>query len=130
VLDPVASLTDNADVSKGEVDTYLAAVEEPGRSTLMALRQSIAAISPGAEECISYGMPGFKLHGKMIAGFAAFKNHLSYFPHSGSVLAELSAELAGYDTNAGTLRFPVDEPLPKELVKKLIAVRIGQVLNA
>ena len=116
-------------MSKREVDAYLAGVDEPHRSTLKTVRQSIAEIIPDAEQCISYGMPGFRLNDKMIAGFAAFKNHLSYFPHSGMVLPELSADLAGYDTNTGTLRFPVDKPLPKRLLKRLIAVRIRQAFK-
>lgn len=64
--------------------------------------------------------------GKTVAGFAAFKNHLSYLPHSGSVFPELERELAGYERSSGALRFPVDEPLPAELVKKLVAVRLRQ----
>jgi uncharacterized protein YdhG (YjbR/CyaY superfamily) len=116
-------------VSKQEVDRYLAAVDEPGRSTLGALRQTIAELIPDAEECISYGMPGFRLQGKMVAGYAAYKNHLSYFPHSGSVIHELAGDLTKYETNAGTLRFPLDKPLPKRLVKKLVDVRIRQALK-
>lgn len=116
-------------MSKREVDAYLAAVGEPHRRTLKAVRKSIAEIIPDAEECLSYGMPGFRLNGKMIAGYAAFKNHLSYFPHSGMVLPELSADLAAYNANAGTLRFPVDKPLPKRLLKKLIAVRMRQAFS-
>jgi uncharacterized protein YdhG (YjbR/CyaY superfamily) len=58
-----------------------------------------------------------------VAGFAAFKDHLSYFPHSGSALPELAEELDRYSASKGTLQFPVDKPLPKALVKKLIAVR-------
>ena len=70
------------------VDSYLAALAEPKQSTLRALRQTILEIIPEAEPCISYGIPAFRLQGKVIAGFAAYKNHLSYFPHSGSVLTE------------------------------------------
>ena len=81
---------------------------------------------PDAEQCISYAVPGFKVAGKTIAGFAAFKNHLSYLPHSGSVFPELAEELAGYGKSSGALRFPVDQPLPPELVEKLIAVRLRQ----
>ena len=69
-----------------EVDAYLAGLEEPKRSTLEALRRSIRAVVPDAEECISYGMPAFRVGGKVVAGFAAFKNHLAYLPHSGEVL--------------------------------------------
>ena len=76
-------------MSKDEVDRYLAALEEPKRSTLDALRRTILDIVPEAEQCISYGVPAFRLQGKVIAGFAAFKNHLSYLPHSGSVFLSL-----------------------------------------
>lgn len=114
-------------MSKREVDRYLASVEEPKRSTLEALRKTVAGLIPDAEEVISYGMPGFRLHGKMIMGFAAFKNHLAYLPHSGSVFNQLPKELAGYTMTSGSLHFPIDKPLPKTLVKKLIDVRLKQI---
>ena len=109
-----------------EVDAYLANLGEPHRSTLQALRASIREALPGAEEVISYGMPGFRLKGKMIAGFAAFKNHVAYMPHSGSVLSELSAELKGYEWTPGSLHLPIDKPPPKTLIRKLIGVRRKQ----
>ena len=114
-------------VSKQEVDKYLAGVDQPGRSTLESLRRTIAEIIPDAEECISYGMPGFRLKGKMIAGYAAFRAHLSYFPHSGSVLTEMSDDMEGYEHNKGTLRFSLTKPLPKRLVRKLVRERMRQV---
>jgi uncharacterized protein YdhG (YjbR/CyaY superfamily) len=116
-------------MSKSEVDNYLASLEEPKRGTLEALRRTILDIIPEAEECISYGVPAFRLQGKVIAGFAAFKNHLSYLPHSGSVFTELGDAIAQYTTSAGALRFPVDRPLSKALVKKLIAIRRRQALG-
>jgi uncharacterized protein YdhG (YjbR/CyaY superfamily) len=114
-------------VSKREIDEYLAALNEPKRGTLERLRKTILEIVPEAEQCIAYGMPAFKLEGKAVAGFAAFKNHLSYFPHSGSVLPELFDDLTQYSASKGTLQFPIDTPLPKALVKKLIAVRQRQL---
>jgi uncharacterized protein YdhG (YjbR/CyaY superfamily) len=72
-------------------------------------------------------MPAFKLRGKVIAGFAAFTNHLTYVPHSGSVLGELTDELADYSRTKSALHFPVDRPLPKALVRKLIEVRLAEV---
>jgi len=114
-------------VSTQEIDDYLATIAEPKRATLQKLRQTIRDIVPQAEEVISYGMPAFRLNGTVIAGFAAFKNHLAYLPHSGSVLAELQGELAGYESTEGSLHFPIDNPLPKTLVKKLIAARQRQV---
>src|SRR5262245_48944153 len=114
-------------VSAAEIDAYLAALDERKRRTLDRLRRTILEIVPDAEECISYGMPAFKVDGKTVAGFAAFKNHLSYFPHSGSVLPELSADLDRYSWSKGTLQFPIDKPLPKTLVRKLITVRRHQL---
>lgn len=111
----------------GGIDEYLAALDEPKRSTLQTLRRTIRAIIPDAEECISYGTPAFRLNGKVIAGFAAFKNHLSYLPHSGSVLGELSDDLAGHEITAGSLHFPIDKPLSRALVKNLIAKRLDEV---
>ena len=107
-----------------EVDAYLTGLEEPKRSTLEALRRSIRAVVPDAEECISYGMPAFRVGGKVVAGFAAFKTHLAYLPHSGTVLADLGDALAGYERTSGSLHFPVDEPLPDELVRKLVEAKL------
>ena len=114
-------------MSERDIDTYLAGLDEPKRSTLEALRQSILEVVPGAEQCISYGVPAFRVHGKVVAGFAAFKQHLSYLPHSGSVLPALSDELAGYEMTKSSLHFPIDEPLPKRLVKKLVTARLEQL---
>lgn len=111
-------------MSESEIDAYLAALEEPKRSTLSALRRSILDVIPDAEQCISYGLPAFRLRGTVVAGFAAFKNHLSYLPHSGSVLAELGDDIAGYEHTKGSLHFPLDTPLPEALVRTLIDVRI------
>lgn len=109
-----------------EVDRYLEALEEPKRGTLEALRRSILEVVPEAEQGISYGMPAFKVEGKTVAGFAAFKHHLSYLPHSGSVLISLADDVADYETSKGSLRFPVDKPLPKQLVKKLVRGRMRE----
>ncbi len=76
---------------------------------------------------MSYGTPAFRLGGKVVAGFAAFKNHLSYLPHSGSVFDEMAGELTGYETTKGALHFPIDAPLPGPIVEKLIAVRLAQL---
>ena len=110
-----------------EIDRYLAGVEEPERSTLEALRRSILEVVPDADQCLSYGMPAFKVRGKTVAGFAAFKNHLSYLPHSGSVLATLGDDVAAYEKSKGALKFAVDKPLPKRLVKKLVVTRLREL---
>lgn len=117
-------------MSEQEVDAYLASLDEPKRSTLEALRQTILEVVPDAEQCISYGAPAFRVQGKVIAGFAAFKNHLSYLPHSGSVFPEVGSEIGNYPTSSGALRFPVDEVLPKALVERLVTIRKRQALGA
>jgi uncharacterized protein YdhG (YjbR/CyaY superfamily) len=116
-------------VSANEIDDYLDALEEPKRATLSQLRDTIMAIVPDAEQCISYGMPAFKVRGRTIAGFAAFKNHLSYLPHSGSVIPKLVEETEGYTFTRGSLHFAIDKPLPKTLVKKLLAVRMDEAFG-
>jgi uncharacterized protein YdhG (YjbR/CyaY superfamily) len=125
-LDLLGADLENAAVSKKEIDQYLGALDEPKRATLAQLRDTIVAIVPNAEQCISYGMPAFKLRGKTIAGFAAFKSHLSYLPHSGSVIPQLAEETEGYTKTKGSLHFPVDKPLPKKLVKKLLDARMAE----
>ena len=117
---------ENAVVSRREIDQYLEALDETRQATLGRLRDDILAVIPDAEECISYTMPAFRVRGTVIAGFAAFKNHLSYLPHSGSVFAGLSEEVAPYRTSKGALQFPIDQPLPKSLVKKLLKVRMEE----
>ena len=72
-------------------------------------------------------MPAFRRSGKVVAGFAAFRNHLSYVPHSGSVLPALAQQLAGYDQTKGSLHFAADTPLPRRLVKELLAVRSAEI---
>jgi uncharacterized protein YdhG (YjbR/CyaY superfamily) len=114
-------------VAPREIDRYLAKLDEPKRSTLEALRESILEILPEAEQGISYGAPAFKVNGKAVAGFAAFKSHLSYVPHSGSVLATLHDDVATYETSKGSLKFAVDKPLPKRLVKKLVIARMREL---
>src|SRR5471030_1406953 len=107
-------------MAAAEIDDYLDRLDEPKRSTLSQLRQDILAVVPDAEQCISYAVPAFKVGGRTIAGFAAFKNHLSYLPHSGSVLPTLAADLVGYEATKGSLHFPIDQPLPAALVHKLV----------
>ncbi len=114
-------------MSIDQIDAYLSGVDEPKRRTLEAVRQTIVEIVPDAEQTISYKVPAFRLDGVIIAGFAAFRDHLSYLPFSGSVLAQLADELTGYDMTKSALHFPVDQPLPRTLLEKLIAVRRAEV---
>jgi len=114
-------------MSSDEIDAYLENIEEPKRSNLEAVRRSILAVVPDAEESISYGMPAFRVGGKVVAGFAAFKNHLAYLPHSGSVLADLGEAIGGYEHTSGSLHFPIDQPLPDDLVRRLVEAKLARL---
>ena len=114
-------------MSAAEIDAYLATLPEQKRDTLELLRTRILDVIPEAEQCISYAMPAFRVNGKVLAGFAAFKNHLAYLPHSGRVLPVLEKELSGFVYTTGSLHFPLDECLSPELIAKLIDVRREQV---
>ena len=116
-------------MSNNEIDQYLGTLGEPKRATLAQLRDTIVEIVPDAEQCMSYGMPAFRLQGKTVAGFAAFKSHLSYLPHSGSVIPQLAKETEGYTKTKGSLHFPIDRPLPKQLVKKLLDARMAEAFG-
>jgi uncharacterized protein YdhG (YjbR/CyaY superfamily) len=109
------------------VDEYLRQAPEPQRSTLGRIRASLRRILPEADEALSYGVPAFKVGGTPVAGYAFFTRHCSYFPHSGSVLSEIADELSGYEWSKGTLKFPVDEPLPESILVRLVEVRLGQI---
>jgi uncharacterized protein YdhG (YjbR/CyaY superfamily) len=108
------------------IDDYLATLPPGPRAALQKLRQAIHAAAPGAEECISYGMPAFRLNGKLIAGFKAAANHCSYYPMSGGTVATLEKDLAGYETSRGTVRFPARAGLPATLVRKLVTTRMKE----
>jgi uncharacterized protein YdhG (YjbR/CyaY superfamily) len=114
-------------MSSSEIDAYLQTVPEPQRSTLEQLRTDIRALIPEAEEGMAYRLPAYRIRGKVVAGFAAFKNHLSYIPHSGSVLSQFPGELADYKGTKSSLHFANDRPLPKSLLKKLIDAKRNQL---
>lgn len=109
------------------IDSYLATVKGKQRHALDQLRNTIRSIVPAADECISYGMPAFRLHGKVIAGFRATAKGCSYYPFSGSTLGALADALESYDRTKSALHFGPDEPLPKALVRKLINARIAEI---
>jgi len=108
------------------IDEYLAGLDAGSRAALRKVRRAIHAAAPKAEECISYGMPAFRLNGKLIAGFRAAANHCSFHPMSGVTVATLRAELAKYDTSPGTIRFSPRAPLPATLVRQLVKARIAE----
>ena len=107
---------------------HLATLPQPQRDTLTALRATLRDLLPNASESISYNMPCFKVDGKAVAGFDGFKNHCSYFPHSGNVVGQITGVPAWCTiASKGTLQFPVDRPLPKTLVRKLVHARLREI---
>lgn len=118
-------------MSAADIDEYLAGVDPDARETLQVVRERILQVRPDAIECISYGMPGFKLtfgkKQKAFAGFAAFKNHLSYFPHSGRTSTTVEKHLSGFTKIPSGVQFIRGEPLPLELVRILIEARIQEI---
>ncbi len=108
------------------VDAYLEDVASPeARAALEHLRRVIREAAPDAEECIAYGIPSYKQGGYLV-GFAAFKNHCSFFP--GAVVAEFAPLLAGYKLAKGTVQFQPGNPLADDLVRHIVAVRLAQNL--
>jgi uncharacterized protein YdhG (YjbR/CyaY superfamily) len=107
------------------VEAYLSRVPEPARATLEKVRATVRAAAPKeATEGISYGMPAFRYKGALV-GYAAFKDHCSFFPMSAALLDTMADELKGYRTSKGTLQFAVDKPLPAALVKKMVKARVA-----
>ena len=107
-------------------DDYMATVPEPQRAALQSLRETIHAAAPGAEECISYQMPSFRLDGRMLVSIAAWKQHCALYPLSVATLRAHAAELDGFETAKGTIRFTPDRPLPAALVTRLVKARIAE----
>ena len=110
------------------IDEYVADFPPNVREILADIRRVIKASAPGAEESMSYGMPGFKLNGRGLVYFAAWKQHIGFYGASSAVDA-FKAELAPYKMLKGTIQFPLDKPIPLALIGKLVAFRVNEVLN-
>jgi uncharacterized protein YdhG (YjbR/CyaY superfamily) len=109
---------------KKTFDGYLAALSADKRGALEKLRKAIRAAAPKAEECISYGVPAFRLNGRFLVALGAAANHCSFYP--GSALQAYRDDLKGYETSKGTVRFQPGKPLPSRLVRKLVKARIAK----
>jgi uncharacterized protein YdhG (YjbR/CyaY superfamily) len=109
-----------------KIDDYLARVSGDKRTALDKLRKTIRAIVPEAEECFSYGMPAFRLDGKVVAGFQATSKGCSYYPFSGMTLRTLAGDIEDYSQTKSALHFAADSPLPTSLVRKLLKTRIAE----
>ncbi len=107
------------------IDDYLSRLSEDQRAALQALRETIRAAAPEAEECIGYQMPAFRLNG-MLVGFAAAKRHCALYAWNGSSVGLLADELKDYDTSKGAIRFTPDKPLPESLVRRLVEMKVAR----
>lgn len=116
----------NTGIVPTTIDEYLAEVPEPARTTLQQIRLIIrSTVPPEATEIITYRIPAFHYKGALV-GFAAFAKHCSLFPMSDSIVAKFAAELADYTTSKGTIQFPLDQPPPAALVRKIVKARLAE----
>jgi uncharacterized protein YdhG (YjbR/CyaY superfamily) len=124
---PTPANRDQLQGPSGDVENYIANVPEPAQTALRQLREIIrAAVPKGAVEVISYSIPAFALP-KPFFGYAAFKNHLSVLPFSGSILDSFAEELKPYSRTKSSLHLPFDKPLPAKLIRKLVRARIASM---
>src|SRR5579883_708726 len=112
------------------VDAYIAAQSREVQPKLEQVRAAIRKAVPEAVEVIGYRMPGYKLHGKALLYFAAFRKHYSLFAASGSFFATLADELSGYEVSKGTVQFPLDKPVPVKLITRIAKLRAAGIAPA
>ena len=114
-------------MTKALVTAHLRKYSGEQRASLELIREQISVELPGAKEVIKYGIPTFVIDGVPILGFSGYKNHNSLFPYSGSVTSRLEKELAKYEQTKGSIHFPIDKPIPKTLLKKIIKAKMEQL---
>lgn len=112
------------------IEEYLSNLSESQKKEFHRIRKIVKQIVPDAEETISYGMPTFKYNKRPLLYFGAFKNHMSLFPASGSVVSAMGEKLAKFHTSKGTLKFTQDNPISDDLVKEIVQIRLREIAKA
>jgi uncharacterized protein YdhG (YjbR/CyaY superfamily) len=110
-----------------EIDARLAALPAEQRTVLQALREAIAAAAPHAVEAISYGAPAFRYRGRPLVAYAAYKAHCSFFPMSPGLIVAHREELVGFTVAKGTIQFTQQDPLPADLVQRIVRERLAEI---
>jgi len=108
------------------VDEYLASVNSDHSKALQKIRETVHAVAPNAQECISYGIPAFRLNGRSLVFFGAWANHCAFYPGSSTTLKKFRDDLKDFQITKGTVRFSPDHPMPIAVVKKLVKARIAE----
>jgi uncharacterized protein YdhG (YjbR/CyaY superfamily) len=118
----------NEKIRSGNVDNYISDFPEEIQSILEKIRTTIRKAAPGALEMISYGIPAFKFQGQPLVYFAAFKNHIGFYPTPKGI-EEFEKELSVYKQGKGSVQFPIDKPMPLKLIGKIVKYRMNKNLE-
>ncbi|HMF95077.1 MAG TPA: DUF1801 domain-containing protein [Vicinamibacterales bacterium] len=119
--------TGSAEGARAEIQAYLATLPGVSRQALQKLRAAVRAAAPDAVDGFSYRIPLFRLDGRPLVWCAAFRAHTSMYPITPSLLKAHRIDVTGYETSKGTIRFPLDAPIPSALVKRLVKARIAEL---
>jgi uncharacterized protein YdhG (YjbR/CyaY superfamily) len=107
------------------IDDYIAKMPRTAQRQLRTIRDTVRAEAPDATETIAYGMPAFKHHGVTLAAFGAFKAHVGFYPGASAIQA-FASELHGYETAKGSIRFPLDHPMPVDLIRRIVQYKLEE----